>query len=385
MRSLIALDIHGRDRFVRSLQKIWDQGDAVLPVDMNVPRRHLDKVLGALRPAGLIDADGRHVVLSDAVPVDEDTAVVITTSGTTGEPKGVVHTHRSVVAASRLTTHGTRTTSTSTWVACLPLLHIGGFSVITRALHADARLVVHDGFDKEALDSAARSGATHVSLVPTVLGRVNTQEWELILLGGSAIPDDRPANTIATYGMTETFGGVVYDGVPLPGVEVRLAADDHIEVRSPTLLRGYRSFGPVELSPPLTVDGFLRTGDIGVFDSTTGELRVEGRADDLVITGGVKVWPEPVERILEQHPLISECAVVGVTDREWGQRVTAVVVPRDPNNVPMLDELRGLVKEQLPAAHAPRSMVVTDHLTRTVSGKIRRIDIRFRHEHTYHH
>lgn len=385
MPSLIALDVHGRDGFVRSLHEIWDRGDAVLPVDTTAPRGHLETILQQLRPAALVDADGRSIPLSDPEPVDNGIAVVIATSGTTGEPKGVVHTHASMQAAARITADGTRTTASSTWVACLPLIHIGGFSVVTRALHASSGLIVHDGFDAGEVDDAAASGATHISLVPTVLERIDPQDWELILLGGSTIPDDRPANSIATYGMTETFGGVVYDGVPLAEVDVRTTAEGNIEIHSPTLLSSYRSFGPTEPASPFTADGYLRTGDIGSVDPTTGQVRVEGRADDLVITGGVKVWPEPVERILASHPLVAECAVIGMADDEWGQQVTAVVVPATPGEVPTLDELRGMVKERMPSAHAPRAIFITDRLERTTSGKIRRVGIRFRVEDTYHH
>lgn len=384
MPSLIALDIHGRDGFLRSLQTIWDAGDAVLPVDTKAPGDHLERVLGRLRPAQLWTTDGRHVPLDDAVPINEGTAVVIATSGTTGEPKGVVHTHRSMEAASRITAAATSTTTASTWVACLPFVHIGGFSVVTRALHVGAGLKLLDGFDRDEVNSLPTHGATHVSLVPTVLRRVMAPDWELILLGGSAIPSDRPPNTVATYGMTETFGGVVYDGVPLPGVDVRIGSDGHMEIRSPTLMSGYRSAGTAQIESPLTPDGFLPTGDIGSIDPETNLVTVHGRADDLIVTGGVNVWPEPVERILEGHPLVAGCAVVGLDDPEWGQRVTAVVEVGDPGDVPTLDALRGMVKERLPSAHAPRDLVVVDALERTASGKIRRNDVRSRLEAIYH-
>lgn len=384
MPSLIAVDVHGRDGFVGTVQDVWDAGDAVLPVDTHAPRTHLEAVLDRLRPAALVDGDGNRVQLDGAVPVDEGTAVVIATSGTTGAPKGVVHDHGSMDAAGRITSDATGTTGASRWLACLPLVHIGGFSVVTRALHAGAGLTVHDGFDAQDVNAEATSGATHVSLVPSVLERIHPPDWDLILLGGSTIPDHRPSNSIATYGMTETFGGVVYDGIPLPGVEVRTDGQGHLEIRSPTLLSGYRSTGSPYLPPPLTDDGYLRTGDVGSVDPSTGMVTVEGRIDDLIITGGVKVWPQPVEEVIRAHPSVTDCAIVGVSDPQWGQLVTAVIVPGDPDDPPVLDTLRGVVKDHLPAAHAPHAVVVTDHLERTASGKIRRNDIRFRVEHTYH-
>lgn len=382
--SLIAVDVHGREEFLRSLEVVWAAGDAVLPVDTNAPRAHLDRILDGLGPEELWFADGERLKLSGGYPVDDGTAVVIATSGTTGEPKGVVHTHRTVTAAAAITADATSTTPHSTWVACLPLGHIGGFSVITRALHAGAGLVVMDGFDRDEVDSAPQRGATHVSLVPTVLDRVDPSRWELILLGGSAIPEDRPANSLATYGMTETFGGVVYDGLPLRGVEVRTAGDGHIEVRSPTLATGYRSRGASTNPMSMTADGFYRTGDVGVVDPSSGSLRVHGRADDMIITGGVKVWPQPVEEVLTEDPLVAECAVVGLEDPEWGQAVTAVVVPSTSGRPPTLAGLRDRVKERLPSAHAPRHLVLVETLERTTSGKIRRNDVRLAVEGTYH-
>lgn len=384
MPSLIAVDIHGREEFLHAIEAVWAAGNAVLPVDTDVPHSHLETILQRLGAAELWTTDGRQVSLPDAHPVDDGTAVVIATSGTTGEPKGVVHSHASVSAASMITARATSTTQHSTWVACLPLVHVGGFSVITRSLHAGAGLRVLDGFDREEVDASPDSGATHVSLVPTVLGRIDTSRWELILLGGSAIPEDRPPNSLATYGLTETFGGAVYDGLPLPGVEVRTTHDDHIEIRSPTLFSGYRSCGSPPADKPMTSDGYLRTGDIGSIDPATGLLAVHGRADDLIITGGVKVWPEPVERLLVDHPRVADCAVIGLDDPEWGQQVTAVVVPTMPDRVPTLDDLRGVVKDHLPPAHAPRRMIIVDRLARTVSGKIRRNDVRITVEGTYH-
>ncbi|MCB1255861.1 MAG: AMP-binding protein [Microthrixaceae bacterium] len=382
MGSLIALDINGSASFVQSLTRIWEAGDAVLPLDLRAPRDYLDSILAQLKPSAIENSEGVRYSLGDGVPTDDDDALVIATSGTTGRPKGVVHSHRSMQAAAELTASATSTDATSHWLACLPLSHIGGFSVIPRALTAGAELTVHPDFRPARIDRALKQGATHVSLVPTALARIDPTPWQVILLGGSAIPSNRPANSIATYGMTETGGGVVYDGIALPGVDVRVGGDDLIEIRSPTLARGYRCVDPANQEYPtaltplaLTDDGFMRTTDLGSIDPTDGALTIHGRLDDLIITGGVKVWPEPVEQILRSHSLVSDCAVVGRNDPEWGQVVVAVVVAQDETTPPNLDELRELVKGRLPSPYAPKDLVLTDAIQRTVTGKLRRSEL----------
>ncbi|MBK5221962.1 MAG: long-chain fatty acid--CoA ligase [Acidimicrobiia bacterium] len=303
--------------------------------------------------------------------VEPGDALVVATSGTTGAPKGVVLAHEAVAASARATSgrlgidrHRHR------WLACLPLSHIGGLSVVTRALTTETPLDVHPGFDPAAVMSAAReSGATHVSLVATAMSRIDPAIFECIVLGGAAPPPDRPAHVIATYGMTETGSGVVYDGYPLDGVDVR-AVDGELQLRGPMLLRAYR-----DGNDPRTGDGWLPTGDLGVVDAATGRVTVLGRAGDLIITGGENVWPTPVEQVLLAHPEVAEVAVIGRPDPEWGQRVVAVVVPTDAGSPPTLDDLRRHVKEQLPAFAAPRELELVASLPRTALGKVVRVEL----------
>ncbi len=381
MRELVAVLLPGGDGFVDAVQRVWAADDAVLPLDPATPRAHLDSILTALRPTRIIESDGTTRSLHDGCPVQEGDALVIATSGTTGEPKGAVHTHRGIEHAAYATATATGVADDVRWLACLPLSHVGGFSVISRALTTGAQLEVHPRVDGAAIDDAARRGATHVSMVPTVLDRIDPTRWRTILLGGSSIPAARPPNTVATYGMTETMGGVIYDGRCLSGVEVRIAGDADrpdapaadpgvvgpIELRSPTLLRAYR-----DGIDPVRPDGWYRTGDLGSLDPVTQLLTVRGRADDLIITGGEKVWPEPVEAILRSDHRVRDVAVVGRPDDEWGQRIVAVIVPVDASAPPTLDDLRSLVRGCLPVASAPKELVLTDSLPRTGLGKIRR-------------
>jgi O-succinylbenzoic acid--CoA ligase len=180
------------------------------------------------------------------------------------------------------------------------------------------------------------------------------------------MPPDLPANAVSTYGMTETGSGVVYDGEPLDGVEVRVV-DGEVQVRAPMLLRAYRD--GVDPKDPA---GWYPTGDAGAWDAAAGRLRVFGRVGDMVITGGENVWPSAVEQVLGRVPSVREVAVVGRPDAEWGQRVVALVVPADPADPPSLAALRDAVKQELPAYAAPHELELVAALPRTASGKVAR-------------
>ena len=355
---LVALDRPGGPAFVEELQRIWAAGDAAFPVDQRLPAAARGRL------AERMDVGGE---------IDEGDALVVATSGSSGEPKGVVLTHEAIAASALATSARLEVRSEDHWLACLPLSHVGGLSVVTRALVTGTPLTVHPGFDAAAVDA---SGATLVSLVATALGRIRADRFRTIVLGGSRPPADRPANTVATYGMTETGSGVVYDGVPLDGVEVRIerarAADDdddgggEILLRGPMLMRGYR-----DGTTAIDADGWLHTGDIGRWHPD-GRLHVIGRAGDLIITGGENVWPEAVERLLGDHPSVADVLVRGIDDAEWGQLVEAMVVPTEGAAPPTLAELRDFVKQTAPAHLAPRRLLLVEALPRTSLGKLRR-------------
>ncbi|MGH9094607.1 MAG: class I adenylate-forming enzyme family protein [Acidimicrobiales bacterium] len=287
------------------------------------------------------------------------------TSGTTGAPQGVVLTHDAVAASARATSRRLGVDAgRHRWVACLPLNHVGGLSVVTRALLTGTPLDVLARFDVEAVGALAGPEVL-ISLVATTLGRIGAEQFHTVVLGGSAPPGNLADNVVTTYGLTETGSGVVYDGVPLDGVDVAIAGGE-VRVRGPMLLRAYRD-GTV----PLDADGWLATGDAGYLDPA-GRLRVRGRLEELIITGGDNVWPAPVEAILRTHPRVAEVAVAGRPDPEWGERVVAWVVPVSPGDPPTVEELRRLVRDHLAAYAAPRQMVVVERLPRTSIGKVQR-------------
>jgi O-succinylbenzoic acid--CoA ligase len=218
------------------------------------------------------------------------------------------------------------------------------------------------------VEEAAARGATLTSLVPTLLGRLDTGAFRRVLLGGAPPPASTPDNVTVTYGMTETGGGVVYDGIPLDGIEIR-AIDAEVQVRGPMLLRTYR-----DGRDPRSKDGWLVTGDLGSIGED-GRLTIQGRKSDQIISGGENVWPAKVEAALIEHPAIADVAVVGRSDPEWGEIVVALVVP-DPGAPPAdLADLRSLVAASLPAYMAPRDVEYRKHLPRTALGKLRRVGL----------
>jgi O-succinylbenzoic acid--CoA ligase len=364
--AVVALDVPRGPGFVAALRRVWDRGDAALPVDQRLPRAARAELLATLAASSVIGPDGNEVALPDGRPGTPGDALVVATSGTTGVAKGVVLDHAAVAAhAHAVHTRLAVDPATDRWLACLPLSHVGGLGVVTRALVTGTALEVVADATATTIDEAARSGATLVSLVPTVLDRVDATGFRWIVVGAAHDPRPRPGNVVHTYGMTESGGGVVYDGIPLDGVEMRVV-DGEIQLRSPTLLRAYR-----DGTDPRTADGWYPTGDLGSLDAE-GVLHVDGRREELIITGGENVWPGAVEALLREAPGVADVAVVGRDDPEWGQRVVAVVEAADPATAPQLDELRALVEQRLPPFAAPRELIVVHTLPRTALGKIRR-------------
>jgi o-succinylbenzoate---CoA ligase len=322
-------------------------------------------------------------------PIDDDVALVAVTSGTsgtTGAPKGALLTAAALTASATATHH--RLGGPGAWLLALPPYHIAGVQVLVRSVlagTAPVELDVSKGFDVAELPSAIRRlGAVrrYTSLVAAQLAKALADpaataalaELDAVLLGGGPAPrpilDGAAAAGVAvvrTYGMSETAGGCVYDGVPLGGVRVRVV-DGRIVIGGATLAKGYRN--PVE-PDPFAEPGWFYTDDLGAV-SESGLLTVLGRADDAISTGGLTVLPQPVEAALSTHPAVGDCAVFGLADDRLGQRVVAAIVVREGREAPTLEALRTHVTHTLDATAAPRELHVVDALPRRGIGKVDR-------------
>ena len=397
-------------------------GPAILPLDPELPRARLAALLDAFAPSAIETADGTKRLASAAAGrpaspgVGPDVAVVIATSGSTGQPKGAELPAAALLASARASLDRIGASLGERWLLCLPTFHVAGVQVLVRSLLAGADPVVAGRLDAGAFGAApagaglapaapapaapAPAGLTpagltggrladgdcaYVSLVPTQLRRLldsgaPVSGFKAILLGGAAPPAgllaqarSAGARVITTYGMSETCGGCVYDGLPLDGVSADIGSDGRIRIAGPVLFRGYR------LRPDLTAaaldDGWFTTSDLGSVDAD-GRVAVLGRADDLINSGGEKVVAAQVEAVLADCGGVREAVVVGVPDPEWGERVTALVVPADPAAPPGLDLLRAHARGRLPSWAAPRGLVLLARIPLLPSGKPDRAALR---------
>ena len=366
MARLVALDMPASQIFVDQVQRAWSNGDAVLPIDQRLPPAGKKLLLDAMAPSEVIDASATSSSLPNGRPLQEGDALVIASSGSTGSPKGIIHTHSSLLAGAQASASRLQLTTNDHWLVCIPVSHVGGFSVITRALHTGAALTLHPTFDATAVQEASTHGVTHTSLVATALARIDTSLFRTILLGGSSAPNNLPSNVITTYGMTETGGGVVYNGMPLDNVEAKIV-EGEIHLRCPMLMRAYRDNQAI-----IPNDGWYSTGDMGAINDS-GAISVYGRKTDMIITGGENVWPSVVENCLASHPTVDEVVVRSAPDATWGQRVVAYVVLNDSldaSDATLLSNLREHVKQTLPAFCAPQQVIVLTQIPRTSLGKV---------------
>jgi O-succinylbenzoic acid--CoA ligase len=331
-----------------------------------------------------------------------DTQLVIFTSGTTSEPKGVRLTVGNLVASAVASSYRLGVLPTDRWLVCLPTYHMGGLAPFVRSALYGTAVVVQRSFDAEATQQViADQSATGVSLVPTMLSRLLDAGWEppsslrFVLLGGGPANEsliercrERGVPVCPTYGMTETASQIATArpetafersgtvGQPLVFSDVTVVADGEpcdpgergeVVVDGPTVTPGYLNgdggaFG----------DHGFRTGDIGYRDAD-GRLWVEGRVDDQIVTGGENVDASTVAAAIRDHPAVEDAAVVGLSDEEWGQRVAALVVGEiSPAAV------RDHCVERLAPYEVPKTVRVADALPRTASGTVDRSAVRSR-------
>lgn len=367
-------------------------GRAALTIRPGLPPAEREAVLAAGR-------------LGDPSP---GVAARVLSSGTGGARRPIDLTFANFEASAAASAANLGAEEDDVWLACLPMDHVGGLSILIRSAIYRSATLIHPRFDAEAVAASLAASSprvTAISLVPTQLARLvnagaDFSGLRFALIGGAPLSRglleralDAGVPVAATYGLTEACSQVTTlpppearvragsSGRPLPGVEVRIGRAERIEVRGPTVAPGAAG-----------ADGWLRTGDIGRLDAD-GYLWVEGRADDLIVTGGENVRPEPVEDRLRQHPAVADAAVVGAPDPEWGQAVVAFVQlerPGDPRNrvsegrshvvsgESLAGELIDHCRDTLPPAAVPKRIEIVDSLPRTASGKLQRARLRAR-------
>jgi O-succinylbenzoic acid--CoA ligase len=368
MRKLVGIDIPLSAEFVAALLDIWNAGDCAFPIDQRLAQKQKIQLVEEFCVDELVTTEGRSVLGAQGSTITENDAVLFTTSGSSGTPKGVIHTHDSLRANADSVAQYFGNTSQMHWLACLPPSHVGGFGVISRALIWNCQLTTLPQFDAEQVESLARRGITHTSLVATALQRINSELFERILLGGAKPPPNLPPNVTTTYGLTETMGGVAYNRTALSGIEISISEEQEILVRGPVLMNRYYQ---QQLGHPIDVDGWLHTDDLGTM-SVDNQLSVTGRRSELIISGGENIWPEAVEAALTSHPDVNDVCVVGIDDQEWGQRVVAFIVAAKTSQTHSLAEWRDHVAETLPRFMAPRQVVLVDSIPRSALGKPQR-------------
>jgi O-succinylbenzoic acid--CoA ligase len=312
----------------------------------------------------------------------DDIALVVSTSGSTGDPKLALLPVSALLHSARATLD--RLGGPGSWLLALPLFHIAGLQVLVRSITGGTQVVrVDPGPWPEAFIASSNRlppGRRYTALVPMQLGRLLREgpaaaevlaSYDAVLIGGQAptpqtldMALDAGIRVVTTYGMSETSGGCVYDGVALDGIDWALAEDGRVRLSGPVLARGYR------LRPDLTAaafaDGWFTSQDAGE-RMADGRLRVIGRVDQIIVTGGEKVDAQRVWLALTSHPAVAEARVFGVDDAEWGQRVVAAVVLTDQSVTSA--ELRGLVADRLGRVAAPKQVLVLDALPVLPAGK----------------
>lgn len=410
--TVLGLPCHDPISTVYALYAAWYAGVALFPYNADLPAAILTPLL---RDAGV-----RAILcMTDATPALPGFAIVhgtrasidilaplpshlpslatqavhllVATSGTSGKPKAVALTGDNLFAAIQASQHVLPLQPGACWLSCLPLFHVGGLMTVLRAWQAGACVALHARFVSDAVVASLMQGViTHISLVPALLARVldafaaryAPQALQVALIGGGPLAPNlaRRAHRLGwplcvSYGMTETTALCASDctqtagleagcvGSPLPGFEIRAgtpAKPANIDIRGQAVCAGYMGRDSNYLP-----DGFWRTADLGFLD-TQGRVWLVGRADDVLVTGGENVHPEPLEALLMEYTGMLDVAVCGRSDEVWGQRLVALVVADTLDREAFLSWTR----THLPSHLRPREVYHVEALPRTHSGKL---------------
>jgi O-succinylbenzoic acid--CoA ligase len=352
---------------------------------------------------------GKERVEAPAPPAgfdDDEPFCLIFSSGTTGRPKAIVLTHGNVYWSAVGSAENLGVAPEDRWLACMPLFHVGGLSIIARSVIYGTTAVIQPQFDPSAVARALHEERISLlSVVPTMLRRLleltalEAPALRAVLVGGGAASPallararERGLPVLATFGLSEAASQVTTQrlrrspamgssGTSMTPTTLRVDIDGRralpnevgdLLVRGPTVMAGYSELatGRETDTRDALRQGWLHTGDSGFLDGA-GELHVVDRRDDLIVTGGENVYPAEVEQALEAHPAVKECAVVGLPDADLGQRVAAIIVPAA--RAPSTNELDAHVRSTLAGYKVPRHYEFRDEpLPRNVLGKLQR-------------
>ncbi len=380
---------------------------------VSTPALHQTQCGASVRPSTNTQGYPTTNNLQSPISSLQDTAVIIYTSGTTGRPKGAEITHGNLVSNLQSLHEAWGWQPDDILLHVLPIFHVHGlFVALHGALHAGATTLLMRDFDgRKTLQTLVDRRCTVFMAVPTIHQRLldvpdakdfDLSHLRLITSGSDRLPDEVFTGFQQTfghtllerYGMTETgmncsnplhgerrIGSV---GLPLPGVEVRFVDSEsraplsdgeigELEIRGPNVFKGYWR-QPDKTSASFSADGWFHTGDLG-FREKDGYITLCGRSKDLIISGGLNIYPPEVERVLVEHPAVDSCAVIGCLDKEWGEKVTAVVVLNKGETVSG-EELIRFCRERLAVYKSPKSIVFRDDLPRNAMGKVQKAYLR---------
>ena len=301
--------------------------------------------------------------------VPDNHALLIETGGSTGAPKIVALSAAAMRASSRLSNQVLGANQGDRWSLSLPLNHIAGINQLLRAIDLGSDPVP--------------TGGEYISIVPTQLYRALRNRDALfdqlisakrVLIGGAAVPEQLLSAgrstgipLVVSYGMTEMCGGCIYDGVPLPGVEVRIGSDEKISLKGPMRAEGY--FNNVHTTNEVFIDSWFITNDFGKIGSD-GRLEVRGRADDIIISGGEKISPTAITELLRSHFPRTELLLLGIPDQEWGQSLRLIATKSDETDALTLKVAREIVATTFGKVAAPRSLLLLSELPTKENGKV---------------
>ena len=390
--SIVAISMTPGLEYATALHALMKLGATAFPLDPRLSAGERADAIGPQLPALVIDSpadlEGHEadMPLLGELALDRPCTRVLT-SGTSGGSRPVEHTYGNHLWSAVGSAFNLGVDPSDRWLCCVPIFHVSGISILLRSAIYGTTAVVQDGFDVDRVaESLERDGVTIVSLVTTMLTRLidagaAIERPRAILVGGGPVPDEileealgLGATVVQTYGLTEASSQVTTlapaDVERKRGSAGRPLLTTHVRIANGEILVQ----GPTVAPEAVADDGWLHTGDVGRIDPE-GFLWVEGRRDDVIVTGGENVAPEEVEEVLVGHPDVLDAAVVGRPDPDWQNAVVAVLVTNSAGE-PDRDSLREWCSARLAPYKVPKRFERADELPRTASGKLRRAELR---------